>query len=628
MALLADVTAGEPGADRQSRRKHGLFRKYVLLFVAVVSAALFVSGVLQIWFVYREQTASLERLQQSEANAAGYKIEQFLAEIERQMGWSVQFPWLEGDDTLFLQRRSDTRRLLRQVPAITEIALIDPTGHEQLRVSRLAMDVVAGGADHSADPAFTMALATRSYFGPVYFRRESEPYMSMAVAGARPANGVAIAEVNLKFIWDLVSTIEIGTAGRAYVVDSRGRLIAHPDDSLVLRNTDLSGLPQVHDALGMRPAAREGARDNDGARVIAAHAAIPRLGWYVFVELPIGEALTPIYLSLFRTGGLLLLGLALAGVAGLVLARRLVVPIRALQAGAAMIGGGDLGHRIDVRTGDELEGLARQFNYMASKLQASLADLEQRVVERTAELADKSRQLELASQHKSQFLANMSHDLRTPLNAVLGYSELLLDGIYGAMPDRARDVLVRVQANGRHLLQLINDILDLSKIEAGQLELVCQRYDLGEIVASVVSSTGSLAQSKGLAVTTTLKGEIPAGLGDPRRITQVVLNLLGNAIKFTDAGTVAISLQSMGESLELTVRDTGPGIDSVDHGRIFNEFQQVDSSTTRSKSGTGLGLAICKRIVELHGGTIELESQIGTGATFRVRLPAWVVEAA
>ncbi|MGV8840645.1 MAG: sensor histidine kinase [Bauldia sp.] len=617
MALAADTATAAIGAGRGRR---GLFRKYVLLFIGVVSGALFVSGVLEIWFVYREQTASLERLQQSEADAASYKIDQFLSAIEGQMGWSVQFPWLADDAALFEQRRSDAQRLLRQVPAITEIAFIDPAGREQLRVSRLAMDVIGGGADRSNDPAFTATSATETYFGPVYYRRESEPYLTMAVAGARVANGVAVAEVNLKFILDLVSTIEVGSAGVAYVVDGRGRLIAHPDISLVLRNTDLATLPQVRDALAGAVAVT--AHDQSGARVISAHAAIPRLGWFVFVELPIGEALGPIYLSIARTFGLLLLGLALAGVAGLLLVRRLMVPIRALETGAATIGDGDLGHRIDVRTGDELEGVAHQFNDMADRLQASLAGLEQRVAERTAQLADKSRQLELASQHKSQFLANMSHELRTPLNAVLGYTELMLDDIYGAMPDRAREVLARVQVNGRHLLQMINDVLDLSKIEAGQLELAHERYDLGTIVASVVSSTDSLAQSKGLTVTAAIEPGLPPGIGDPRRVTQVVLNLLGNAIKFTDAGFVAVSLRPLGGDLELTVRDSGPGIDPADHAKIFNEFQQVDSSSTRSKSGTGLGLSISKRIVDLHGGSIALASRIGEGATFRVLLPA------
>jgi len=620
MAVAAEL-AGAPGT-RSRRRRRGLFRKYVVLFIAVVSGALFVSGVFEIWFVYREQTASLQRLQQSEADAAGYKIAQFLSEIEGQMGWSVQFPWLDGDAALFEQRRSDAQRLLGHVPAITEIAFIDPAGREQLRVSRLAMDVIRGGTDRSNDPAFTVPSAAQAYFGPVYYRRESEPYLTMAVAGARHANGVAVAEVNLKFILDLVATIEVGATGLAYVVDDRGRLIAHPDISLVLRNTDLSALPQVGAAIGRTTDAGAAPYDANGARVISAHATIPQLGWSVFVELPIGEALAPIYFSIARTGALLLLGLALAGAAGLLLARRLVVPIRALVTGAVTIVEGDLGHRIDVRTGDELEGLAHQFNDMAGRLQASLAGLEQRVAERTAQLADKSRQLELASQHKSQFLANMSHELRTPLNAVLGYTELMIDEIYGAMPDRAREVLARVQVNGRHLLQMINDVLDLSKIEAGQLDLARERYDLGAIVAAVVSSTGSLAQAKGLAVTTAIDPGLPAGIGDPRRVTQVVLNLLGNAIKFTDAGLVAVSLRAEGQSLELTVRDTGPGIAPADQGRVFNEFQQLDSSSTRAKGGTGLGLSISKRIVDLHGGSITLESRVGEGAVFRVRLPA------
>jgi signal transduction histidine kinase len=240
------------------------------------------------------------------------------------------------------------------------------------------------------------------------------------------------------------------------------------------------------------------------------------------------------------------------------------------------------------------------------------------------EIEDKSRQLEVASQHKSQFLANMSHELRTPLNAILGYTELILDDIYGETPAKMRGVLERVQRNGKHLLGLINDVLDLSKIEAGQLTLSLGDYSIKDVVHSVFSAVESLANEKKLALRIEVPNTLPVGRGDERRLTQVLLNLVGNAIKFTDQGEVAVKASAMNGTYTLSVCDTGPGIPEADRVKIFEEFQQADSSATKKKGGTGLGLSISRRIVEMHGGRIWVESEVGKGSTFSVSLPVKV----
>jgi signal transduction histidine kinase len=1141
----ADANARAAAATPARRIRGRLFRKYVALFMAVVSVALLANGLLEIWFSYREHQQALVRIQREQAESAAAKIGQFVKEIESQLGWTTQLPW--SAETLE-QRRVDALRLLRQVPAITELAQLDGSGREQLHVSRLAMDVIGAGTDRSHDPVFTEAVARKIYYGPVYFRRESEPYMTLAIAGTSRAAGVSVAEVNLKFIWDVVSQIKVGEHGKAFVVDADGRLIAHPDISLVLRNTDLSALAQVKDArAGGGGGETRFAPDIQGHRVLSAHATIPSLGWIVFAELPSDEAYAPLYASIRRSAALLLGGLALAFLAGLFLARRMVVPIEALRAGAARLGGGDLSQRITVKTGDELEALADQFNDMAGQLQESYADLEKKVELRTAELSEaleqqtataevlrvissspgdlapvfqavlenavricdakfgvlqrydgeafhptamvgvpplfaehlreygprrpsagtglgrvlatkaavhitdvtedaaytagdplrratadlggartflavpmlkendllgaiviyrqevrpfsdkqvdlvtsfanqaaiaienvrlltelresleqqtatsevlrvissspgelqpvldamvrtaaricdaemsfvfrrrddayrlaashgfspeykawmeqqaiapgrstlvgrtalerkavhipdcladpeytwrvspvrggfrtmlgvpllregtpigvialvrsevkpfsekqielvttfadqaviaienarlfdelrartaelaqsveelralgevsqavnstlevetvlqtivakavqlsrtdagaiyafedvtqafrlhatygmddhlvaaireqrigvgetvigqaaeqrqalqvpdlrseppspvqelilragfrsllvipllspdgvvgalvvrrrevgsfahstidllqtfaaqsvvaiqnarlfreieeKGEQLAIASRHKSQFLANMSHELRTPLNAVLGYTELLLDGLYGEIPEKARGVLDRVQRNGKHLLGLINDVLDLSKIEAGQLTLTMDDYSMPALIKQVVTTTESLARNKGLALSAEIADGLPPGRGDERRLTQVLLNLVGNAIKFTDAGSVRISAAAADGRFTVAVSDTGPGIAEADQARIFEEFQQVDNTNTRKKGGTGLGLAIAKRILEMHGGTLSVESVLGRGSVFRMILP-------
>jgi signal transduction histidine kinase len=240
------------------------------------------------------------------------------------------------------------------------------------------------------------------------------------------------------------------------------------------------------------------------------------------------------------------------------------------------------------------------------------------------EIESKGRELEIASKHKSDFLANMSHELRTPLNAILGYTELILDKIYGDVPETIQEVLERVEKNGRHLLGLINDVLDLSKIEAGQLVLSLDDYSMKEVVHTVVTSVESLAAEKNLELKVSVSPEVAHGKGDQQRISQVFLNLVGNAIKFTEAGEVRIEATASNDTFVLSVSDTGPGLSEADQQRVFEEFHQVDGSSTRKKGGTGLGLSIAKRIVEMHGGRIWVESTVGKGSTFWFTLPVRV----
>src|SRR3984957_19605440 len=432
MLASAPAVGAVPDAKpSRTRIRSRLFTKYVALFVAVVGVALLSNGIFEVFFYYREHKAALIRIQHEQAEAAAAKISQFIKEIESQLGWTTQLPWSEGS---IEPRRFDALRLLRQVPAITELAQIDSTGKERLRVSRLAMDVVDSGVDLSQDPKFTEAVAHKVYYGPVYFRRESEPYMTLSLAGTRKDAGVSIAEVNLKLIWDVVSQIKVGERGHAYVVGAGGRLIAQPDISLVLRNPDMSKLLQVQAAqagnTGADLESLQGAKNIQGQEVLTASAPIAPLGWTMFVELPVEEAYASLYLALQRLAIVLAGASIFAVLAGIFLARRMVGPIQALRAGAERFGGGDFAQRISIKTGDELEGLADQFNDMGARLQESYADLENKVEQRTAELRE-TLQHQTATSEVLQVISRSPGELNPVFHTILASATTICDAQFG-----------------------------------------------------------------------------------------------------------------------------------------------------------------------------------------------------
>src|SRR5881409_1613453 len=414
-----------------------LFRKYVIIIAGLVSGALLASGAIEIYFSYRENRDALVALQREKALGVASRIEDFIKEIERQIGWTTQ-PQLGAPSAAMYQRRVDYLRLLRQVLAITEISHLDAEGKEQLRVSRLAMDVAGSGTDYSREPQFLEAKAGKIYHGPVTFRKESEPYMKIAMAGSGQGAGVTVAEVNLKFIWDVVSQIKIGKAGHAFVVDGEGVLIAHPDISLVLQKTTFIGLDQVKAALAERPGPNERqaqvaiARDFKNRNVMTAYATIAPLRWTVFAEQPLEEAFASLNASIQRTIVLLIAGVILSVAASLVLARRMVTPIQALQAGAARIGAGELEQRIDVRTGDELEALGDQFNSMATQLKESYAGLERKVEERTHELTESLEQ-QTATSEILRVISSSPTDTQPVFDAILDNATRLCSARHGIL---------------------------------------------------------------------------------------------------------------------------------------------------------------------------------------------------
>ncbi|MBR0701779.1 HAMP domain-containing protein [Bradyrhizobium diazoefficiens] len=633
-----------------------LFTKYVALFVAVVAIALLANGLFEVFFYYREHKASLIRVQHEQAEAAAAKIGQFVKEIESQLGWTTQLPWSASS---IEQRRFDALRLLRQVPAITELAQVDSTGKERLRVSRLAMDAIESGTDLSGDPKFTEAVAHKVYYGPVYFRRESEPYMTLALAGARKDAGVSIAEVNLKLIWDVVSQIKVGQRGHAYVVGPEGRLIAHPDISLVLRNTDMSGLAQVRAAQaagGTMPDALEEARNIQGQKVLTASALIEPLHWTMFVELPVEEAYASLYASLQRLAIVLLAASIFAVLAGIFLARRMVGPIQALRSGAERIGGGDFSQRISIRTGDELEGLADQFNDMGARLQESYADLEKKVEQRTSELRQSLNELRTAQDRLvqteklaslGQLTAGIAHEIKNPLNFVNNFSALsteLIDelnevleaaGLDGKTKQEVDELtrmlkgnLEKVVQHGKRADSIVRNMLLHSREGSGEHRAV----DINAVVEESLNLAyhGARAERPSFNVALQRALDPAAGMVDiyPQEITRVLLNLISNgfyaaAKRKESAGeafepTLSAATKDLGARVEIRIRDNGTGIPSDVMEKMFNPF----FTTKPAGEGTGLGLSMSHDIVvKQHGGTIDVNSTPGVFTEFVITLP-------
>ena len=611
-----------PGSGGSGR----LLRRTFLIAFLLVSGGLMSSGAVELVFRYRESIEGIGALQREMAQGVAFKIQQFVQDIEKTLRASTQTPEIVTGG-LTEAYRFQLIKLLRVAPAITTATAVDDAGREKLKVSRVQMVRSEDLHDRSEDEAFVRARKGVSFFSPVYFVRQSEPYMRIAVPIERFAGdvvGVLIAEVNLKYIWEVISQIKVGKTGYAYVISREGDLIAHPDISLVLQKRSLKQLGQVQAVLAGAPGPLKAQPNLAGQKVFPAYAPIADLGWAVLVERSASEAYAPLYASILRTAILLLLGLGMAVLASFLIGRRVVRPVQILREGAARFGSGVMDHRIEVRTGDELQALAEEFNQMADRLQESYAGLELKVEERTRDLSEAMEQLEIASKHKSQFLANMSHELRTPMNAILGYTELITDEIYGEVPEPIREVLERVQQSGQHLLGLINAVLDLAKIEAGQLTLSLANYALQEVVQTVFMSVESLAAEKQLALNVDLPPDLPPGTGDAQRISQVLLNLIGNALKFTETGEVGIQVTATDDQFTVAVSDTGAGISEADQQTIFEEFQQADTSSTRKHGGTGLGLAIAKKIVEMHGGRIWVESSLGKGSTFWFTIPTQV----
>ncbi len=378
------------------QRFRGLFQKYLLVLFMAVAIPLAVNGAIEAWLGYRDQRARLDQLLGVQATSAAARIDGFIEGIENELGWLVQVPWTDQPDE---QRRTDALRLFRQAPAIVSLQLLDDRGRERLYVSRIGLNRIDSRTDRSGDLAAVGARSSRIWFGEVSYNRGSEPYLTIALSGNRPSVGVVIAEVNLKLVWEVISAIKVGKTGLAFVLDGPGRLIAHPDISLVLRGAEEETsrpFRAIRDAISREGAGFATGRDVQRREIAAASATVPGPDWTVVVEQPLSEAFAPIYGALRRTAELVLIGTVFSGLLAYALARRMTEPIRRLEEGTERIGAGIFEHRIRIETGDEFQLLAESFNRMAGELalgreqQERIARLRRFLAPQVADLVDQA----------------------------------------------------------------------------------------------------------------------------------------------------------------------------------------------------------------------------------------------
>jgi signal transduction histidine kinase len=604
---MTEGNVSEPAADATSAApppRRSLLRRYVASFVAAVGLPLVGYSIVSVGFAAAEHRAALEQIQRANADAAAWRITQFASEIEGQLRWATHLSWNESSAA---QHRIDALRLLRQVPAITDLTLVDGSGRERLFVSRVSMDRLDAGTDRSQDEAVRAALADGAYYGPVYLRRDTEPFMRVALAATRREAGVVLAEVNLKFTRDVVSQVRVGREGLAYVVDRAGRLIAHPDASLVLRNTDLSAAMREIDAQPEQTLHRR--IGLQGEPVLVAQAAAPPMDWRVLVELPEREAEAPWRHALARSLAITAIGLAVALGFAVVFSWRLVRPIRMLTAGAARIGSGQLGHRIALDRADEIGQLGQAFNAMAGELERSYATLEHKVEERTQALSE-------ANRAKSRFLAAASHDLRQPLHAL----NLLVAQLRAEpKPAERKRLTQRVESAVASINGLFDTLLDISKLDAGGVSARIETFALQAVLDRVEATFAEDARARGLRLR--VRPHPGWVRSDAVLLERILGNLLANALRYTRTGGVLVGCRRRAGGLRVEVWDTGIGIPADKHEAIFAEFVQLAPEGTLRGEGLGLGLSIVARLGQLLGHAVGVASRPGRGSCFHVVLP-------
>lgn len=528
------------------------------------------------------------------------------------------------------------RSYLEQSPALVNDLLLQENALlELLRVDQQGQVFAAADRDTAtlADQLtirqsvwFARALAGETYISEVQLTTDNALYLIVSVPA--PDGGVVAGRLSMNVLWETIDTIRFGQTGTAYVIDTHGDIIAHTDRAVAMQDRNVfeqSGLEQLR---ANPEIAWSGIYTNiAGQRVLASTSPVEGTNWLIVTEVQESEAF-----GVSRSAALLLIGI-MAGFYAVILyvmtrqlGRFIFDPLQTLTEGAARVGRGDLNHTIPIVRRDEIGSLTNAFNRMTDRLRERDQQLAEESLQRENLIAELQVATEAAAESsrlKSEFLSTMSHELRTPLNAIIGFSGILLEGMAGQLDPVTRPMVDSIYNSSKHLLELINNILDVSKIEAGRVQFVYAATPLQDMVDEWTKQIDVLAARKSLTLTTTVEPHVPEVLKlDKARVTQIALNLLGNAVKFTDAGSIMLHVNWIDGYIVLKVADTGIGIPSHALGFIFDEFRQVNSTSSRKYEGTGLGLAVVRKLCSAMNGSVQVKSSVGDGSEFIVTLPA------
>jgi signal transduction histidine kinase len=528
------------------------------------------------------------------------------------------------------------RLLVKNDGSFTDASILDARGMEVLKVSDRRVYFPSDFSDQSKSEKFNKAMKGADYISPVHTSDRAQPFVTVAIplwGAAQSIVGVASAEADLSFLWDVIGKIHFATAGYGYLVDEHGNLIAHKDAVLVLKRIDLRQVAGVQRFLRnptrSDPTPAQEGQGLLGSPVLATYWPVPELGWAIILEEPLDAALANV--EALKRYALVLLAIGLfAGTAAIAwVSSRMTGPIRELHQGAKIIGSGNLDYRVDIKTGDEIEWLGEEFNKMAGELKISYATLEQKVKDKTGELEKANSELEqayrrllMANKTKDEFLSVMSHELRTPLNVIMGYTGMIKERILGNVNPEQERALEKVIGRSSDLLIMINQILQATSIEAGKVQPENQDIQLKDFLENLKSNY-EIPLSNGVAINWDYPLNTVTLHTDSAKLKHILQNLINNAIKFTSQGSVSITAKyiSQARAAQFQVADTGIGISEEMLPSMFEMFQQGDSSETRTYGGVGIGLYIVKKYTDLLGGEIEAKSALGKGTTFTLTIP-------
>lgn len=598
-----------PGAEKAKKTFRSLSITLATAFLILTWILLLASGALELYLNFQAQQKSIVNQQQLIAQEAADKVSSFVKERLQMLTTTARLADLV--DATAENQELTLSRLLGLESSFRQVVLLDHQKQELAAVSRLSKKDLSQLEGRISTDLFSQIDQGQTSLSQVYIDEVTSEPMVMMAASIRDVfgnfKGILVAEVNLKFMWDLVGSMKIGERGTAFVVDRQGNLIAFGDVSRVLKGENLARLQEVNEFMNDEEQVKRADRTKgiQGTSVVSTFVALGTPDWAVVVELPFGEAYAPIVSQIVIMTVIMNVIFLLSLVATVWVSRRITRPVKELRDAAIEIGKGNLDRKVEVKTNDEIGELAETFNIMIAKLKSQ-----------------KERD-EAVSKMKSEFISITAHQLRTPLSALKWTFDLIKEGSMGKFTKEQADYLENCRLANEKMINTINGLLDITRIEEGRFLYEFTEIQMEGLVKEIIGSLKLEAARKKLKISFQ-EPDAPVSpvKVDVEKISMVVRNLLENAIRYTpEGGRIDVSLEKRPQEIMIRVQDTGIGIPADQHQRVFDKFFRAKNALTVETNGSGLGLYIAKNIVEKHGGRIWFDSEEKKGTTFYFTVP-------